>query len=484
MDDLKKKTLNGLIWKFSERICAQLVTFIVSIILARILLPEDYGAIALVMVFISIADVFVSSGFGSALIQKKDADQVDFSSVFYFNLGFSIIVYIILFIIAPFISSFYNMQVLSSVLRVLGLKIPLAAINSVQSAYISRHMLFKKFFLATLGGTIGSAVVGIIFAYNGYGVWALVAQYLFNSVVDTIILWFTVKWRPKKIFNFKRLKPLLNFGWKLLASKLVNEVISQLRNLIIGKVYTSSDLAYYNKGVSFPNLILTNINASITAVVYPAMSKLQDNSDRFKKYLLKSISYSTFIIAPIMMGMFIVSDNIIELLLTDKWMFCVPYVQIACLYSVFQPLTTMNLEAINAIGRSDLDLKFAIIKRGLAIILIILTVKYGVFVMALTDIIVTIVAVILNSTVNKKLFNITLLEYINSFMPHILRSTVMSIGIWIITRSILINYTKSLLITLILQVFIGIFIYILLCAFTRCKEFNEIIVKIKNIKNI
>lgn len=258
-----------MIWRFLERCGAQGVTFLVSIVLARLLDPSVYGTVALVTVFTAILQVFVDSGMGNALIQKKDADDLDFSSVFYFNLSACILLYVGMFFAAPLIASFYNMPDLTPVVRVLSLTLIISGVKNVQKAYVSRNLLFKKFFFATLGGTIGAAVIGIWMAWKGYGVWALVAQHLFNATLDTIILWVTVKWRPKRVFSLERLKGLFSYGWKLLVSALLDTGYNNLRSLIIGKLYTSADLAFFNRGKQFPNLVVTNINTSIDSVLLP-----------------------------------------------------------------------------------------------------------------------------------------------------------------------------------------------------------------------
>ena len=256
----KNKVISNFIWRFAERCGAQIVTLIVSIVLARILSPEDYGTVALVTVFTTIMQVFVDSGLGTALIQKKNADDIDFSSVFYFNCVVCLILYMIMFIAAPFIASFYEDSSLTPIVRVISLTIVISGIKGIQQSYVSRNMLFKRFFFSTIGGTIFSAFLGIYLAYTGFGVWAIVMQQLSNTAVDTLILWITVKWRPKKVFSWVRLKELLSFGWKMLASSLLDTVYNNLRNLVIGKFYTSADLAYYNQGDKFPKVIVTNIN--------------------------------------------------------------------------------------------------------------------------------------------------------------------------------------------------------------------------------
>ena len=310
-----KSLLSNFIWRFAERCGAQLVTFIVSIVLARILVPEDYGTIALVTIFTSILQVFVDSGLGTALIQKKDADDLDFSSVFYFNFVVCVILYIVMLFVAPVISAFYNDHSLIPIIRVASLTIVISGVKGIQQAYVSRNMLFKRFFFATLGGTIFSAFFGIGLAYAGFGVWSIVIQQLSNTAIDTLILWITVRWRPKKMFSLKRLKRLLSFGWKLLVSSLFDTVYNNLRNLIIGKVYSSSDLAYYNQGDKFPKLIVTNINSSIDSVLLPTLSSVQDNRERVKNMTRRAIKTSTYIMAPLMMGLAFCATPIVRLIL-------------------------------------------------------------------------------------------------------------------------------------------------------------------------
>ena len=284
MDNMtnRKNITKNFFWRFAERCGAQGIAFVVSIVLARLLAPEAYGIIALVTVFTNILNVFVDSGMGNALIQRKNADDTDFSTVFFFNMLLCTVLYMGMFVAAPWIAAFYKDPELTGVIRVLSLTLIISGVKNVQQAYVSRTMQFKKFFFSTLGGTIGSAVIGIAMAYAGFGVWALVAQQIFNQAVDTIILWITVKWRPKLKFSFKRLKKLFAYGWKLLVSSLLDTVYNNIRQVIIGKVYSSADLAYYNKGKHLPYLVITNVNVAIDSVLFPAISSKQDEIDRVK----------------------------------------------------------------------------------------------------------------------------------------------------------------------------------------------------------
>ena len=301
------KVFSNLIWRFSERIGAKLISVVVNLILARILAPELYGTVAIVLVFTEILQVFVESGFGTALIQKKDADDLDFSSVFFFNLAMSVLLYVLLFAFAPLISRLYGRPELLKIIRVVGLILIIAGVRNVQQAYVSRNMLFKRFFFSTLGGTVVSAVVGIFMAVKGFGVWAYVTQYLLNNLVGTLILWFTVKWRPVARFSLERLKGLFSYGWKLLVSSLLNIVSDKLRPLIIGYRFSPADLSFYNEGLLFPNLIVDNVNSSIDSVLLPALSQQQDSAEQVKTMTRRAIQISSYIMWPLMIGLFFFS---------------------------------------------------------------------------------------------------------------------------------------------------------------------------------
>ena len=463
---MKKTIIYNLIWKFSERISSQLVTLIISIILARILNPEDYGSIALVMVFITIADVFVSNGLGSVLIQKKNADNLDFSSVFYINILISVIIYTILYVFAPHVARFYNMPILSPALRILAIRIPLAAINSIQQAYISRNMLFKRFFWSTLLGTLISGIVGISMAYKGYGIYSLIFQYLFNTLISTLVLWITVKWRPFLKCSWSRARNLLSYGWKLLVSGLLDTGYNQMRNLIIGKLYTSTDLAFYNQGDKYPNLIVVNINSSISSVLFPAISIYQNDRKQVKNMTRRAIQVSSYVMWPCMIGLAAVSEPLIRLVLTDKWLPCIPYLKIFCFTYGLWPIHTANLQAINALGRSDLFLKMEIIKKVIGIISLIISIQFGPLAIAFSLVFTGIVSTFINSAPNRKLLDYKYSEQIHDLLPPLLLAIVMACFIYPISR-----FGFSNLSTLILQVILGGVVYLVGSYITKQKGF-------------
>lgn len=469
--------ISNFLWRFAERCGAQLVTFIVSIVLARILSPNDYGTIALVTVFITILQVFIDSGLSTALIQKKDADDLDFSSVFYFNLIVCIILYLLMFYNAPYIAKFYNDLSLTPIIRVISLTLIISGVKGVQQSYVSRNMLFKRFFFSTLGGTIFSAVLGITMAYAGFGVWAIVFQQLSNNTIDTLILWITVKWRPVKKFSWLRLKNLLSFGWKLLASSLLDTVYNNLRNMIIGKLYTPADLAFYNQGDKFPKLIVANINTSIDSVLLPTMSNEQDNPVRVKEMTRRAIKTSTYIMAPLMIGLAFCAEPIVRLVLTDKWLPCVPYLRIFCVTYLFWPIHTANLNAINSMGRSDLFLKLEVLKKIIGMILLLSTMWFGVMAMAYSLLISSFTSQLINTWPNRYLLKYKYTDQIADILPNLLIALIMGVIVYLISF-----LNISLLLSLVLQIVSGGIIYLILSIITKNDSFTYLINILKNRK--
>ena len=458
--------LSNFLWRFAERCGAQFVSLIVSIVLARLLSPDDYGIIALITVFTTILQVFVDSGLGTALIQKKNADELDFSSVFYFNIVMCIILYGIMFLISPAIALFYGESKLTPVIRVLSLTIVIAGLKGIQQAYISRNMLFKKFFFATIGGTVISAIIGIGMAYTGYGVWALVIQQLSNSIIDTIILWITVRWRPKFCFSWNRLKGLFSFGWKLLVSALLDTGYNSLSNLIIGKIYSPSQLAYYNQGDKYPNVIVTNINSSIDSVLLPALSSEQDNVDKVKIMTRRAIKISIFLMAPLMMGIVFASENIVKVTLTDKWLPCVFFLRVFCFVYMFWPIHTANLNAINALGHSEIFLKLEIIKKIIGLVGLIISMNISVRAMAYNALFVSFVSQVINSWPNKKLLKYGYIEQMRDVIPSILLALLMGICISFINL-----FPAKIYMILSIQILVGAIIYFGIARFLKFDEY-------------
>lgn len=420
-----RNVVKGLFWKFSERMCSQLVSFFVSIMLARLLTPDDYGAVSLITIFITISNVLITNGFSSALVQKKAADQLDFSSAFFFNFVLGIIIYGVLYLAAPVISKFYDIPELSPALRVLAIVVPIMGINSVQQAYVSRNMLFKKFFYSTLSGTLLSGVLGVILAYKNYGIWALVIQYVVNNTVNMLVLFGILEWKPELKVSMKRIRGLFSYGWKLLCSGLLDTGYSQIRGILIGKLYSSTDLGYYNRGQQYPQLVVTNINTTISSVLFPVLSKSQDNRNEVKIYTRKAIQVSSYIMWPIMAGLGICAEPIVRIMLTSKWLPCVPYLQIACFTYGIWPIHTANLEALKAMGRSDLFLKLEAIKKAIGMIVLLVTIPFGIMTMAMSAVWVSVISAFINAWPNRKILNYSYIEQIKDMLPSMCLSAIM-----------------------------------------------------------
>ncbi len=466
-NNIKEKTISSLFWLFMERIGAQLVSFIVSVVLARLLLPEEYGVISLVTIFITILNVFVSNSFSQALVQKKDSDELDFSSVFFFNLCFSVLLYLFLFFVAPLVSEFYEKEILTPVLRVLGLQLPIAGMKSVQYAYVSKKMQFRKFFLSTLCGILTSAIIGITMACNNCGVWALVGQSLSNIFIDFIVLSITIRWKPKLKISFQRLKVLISYGWKVLVSSLISTLYDDIRGLIIGKIYTTEDLAFYNRGKQFPYLIVNNVNSTISGVLFPVLSSQQDNKETVKNITQRSIKISSYIMIPLMTGLAIVATPMVQLLLTEKWLPCVPYVQILCFNAALMPIQTANGQAILALGKSDIYLRLEWIKKVTSLVIILLVSKISVMAIAVAGIFTAIFCSVVNAFPNKKLLNYSYKEQIKDILPYVLMSGAMAaIVYWIVYLPI------PVVLQLIMQVVLGTAIYVALSIVFKIESFK------------
>lgn len=469
-NSVKNRALSGFFWRFFERCGAQSVTLIVSIVLARLLDPAVYGTIALITVFTNILDVFVNGGFGNALIQKKDADDLDFSSVFYFNIAVCLALYGLLFLSAPLIARFYALPELTALVRVLGLTLVISGVKNVQQAYVSRNMLFKRFFFSTLGGTLGAAVIGIWMACRGYGVWALVVQQLFNAATDTCILWLTVKWRPKRMFSFRRLKRLFSYGWKLLVSGLLDTVYNNLRQLIIGKLYTKEDLAFYNKGSTYTSPIIMNVNNSIDSVLFPVMSDAQDDPETVRAMTRRAIRVSSYIIWPLMMGIASCAEPLVRILLTDKWLPCVPYMRIFCIVYAFWPIHTANLNAIKAMGRSDIFLRLELIKKAVGLTVLAVTMWFGVMAMAYSLLLTSVSSQLINSWPNRKLLQYTYGQQILDFLPSMLLAFAMFGVVWSVQ---LLGLGSA--VTLLIQIPLGVVFYAGMSKLLRFESFDYVL---------
>lgn len=470
---VKRKAISGIFWKFGERFFAQFISLTVSIILARILVPEDFSVVSIVTIFFSFSNILISGGLNTALIQKKDTDELDYSSVLFTTLFICLIVYGLLYFFAPSISSIYNNDLLTSLIRVMGLTLFVNALKSVICAKVSSNLDFRKFFFSTSVGTIISAIVGITMALNSFGAWSLVAQQMSNTIIDTICLAYVTKFKLKFIFSFKRLNGLFQYGWKIFAASIISEIYEQINPLIIGLKFSSADLAFYTKGKSFPALLNASVSETVSAVIFPVMSKFQNDMEYILILTRKYMRLSSYIVFPLMIGFFAVSDNFILLLLTDKWASSIPFVKIFCVSFMFNIIQTGNLQVIRAIGRSDILLLLEIIKKISYFLIIFLFVFFSQTPeqLALSSIFCTIVATIVNTYPNRNLIGYKYRLQFRDLLPNLSISILMGI-IVIMVGLIRLNPFVSI----IIQIITGILVYIILSLLTK----NENFIYLKN----
>ena len=474
---------NGLFWKLMERFGVQGTQFLLSLYLARILAPEHYGALSMMVIFTSLATVFIEGGLNTSLIQNKDVTEEDYSSIFWVSLTVAAILYSVIFLATPAIAAFYRMPEIIWPLRVLALMLLPGALNSVQLAKISRKMDFKKVFYSNVGGILIAGAAGIVLAKLGGGLWALVAQRLLNTVVTCIVMFVTVKWRPRFVCNFQRVKILFRFGWKILISRLLDTLYADLNSLVIGRKYNSSTLAYYNRGKHFPQFIINSVNGAVRSVMLPAMSAQQNDKGKLKQLMRNSMTMSAYIIFPMMAGLAAVATPLVRLLLTDKWLPCVPYLQVYCFSQAFYPIHSCNVQAINAMGRSDLFLKLEIIKKCYGIVALAIAVFCfdSPLAIAMTGLITTWISWFVNAFPNKRLIGYSYKEQIFDLFPILFMALgmcglVLLVGSWCQRAGML------PLVTMIVQIIVGVAVYLVLSMILKPSPYGKLMNQIKSLR--
>ena len=415
---LKSKVAKGAVWTLLEKLSTQAVGFVVGMILARLLTPEDYGTVALTGIFFAVAGVLVDSGFGNALIQKKDADELDFNSVFYLQLFLSVLAYFALFFAAPWIADFYKTPELKAIVRISAVSFFFNAVNAIQGAELTKKMLFHLSFRISLITCFTSAICGVTLAFLGYGVWALVWSSLITGLVGVIARWFIIAWRPRPMFSFARLKPLFAYGWKIAAVGISDKIFSNINSLLIGKFYLKSDVAFVNKGRSLPALAMNEIDGTLGRVSFPALVLLQDDKVKLREAMRRMMRCSTFLVFPMMVGIAICSYSWIRLLYGEKWTPAVPYMSLACFTFALWPFHTINIKGIIALGRSDIHLITEIIKKSAVLIVILSCFRLGVLPwMAISAFALGPFSLIVNAWPNKKLLNYTIGMQLRDVLP-------------------------------------------------------------------
>lgn len=463
--ELRNKAIKGFIWKLLEKVGNQFVSLVVQIVLARLLLPEEFGLIGYLTIFIAVSDILVEQGFASALIQKKDVDEIDFSSVFYVNLIVSIFVYAILFFCAPFLASFYGEPELCAITRIYLSSIILNAFGVVHNTILSKGLDFKKSFFRHLFGTISYGGIAIYLAYNGFGVWALIYGRLVGYFVGVVVLWVSVRWYPKSGISFERIKVLFAFSSRILGTRLLNTIFNNVNSLIVGRFYTSSDLGLYQRGQNIPQTVMGAVDGSMSEVMYPTFSKLQDDLPKLKSSLRRSMKLSTFVVFPMLIGLLVVTKPLIVILLTEKWLPCVPYMQLMCIICMFWPLAK-RLEALNALGLSKLTFRISIIVDCVLLVFIMILANYSIIHIMVGTIVLNFFSVVYVSYYTKKHLNYSFKELCLDLLPNLIPSIL--IGVLVFCVGLL---PLNIYIALLIQVICGIAAYACMALLFKNESF-------------
>jgi len=425
-ESLKKKTAKGMIWSAVERFSTQGVQFVFGIILARLLTPADYGVIAMLTIFIAVSQTFIDSGLGNAVIRKIDRTEKDMSTMFFFNIGMSLVCYGVIFLIAPLAAKFYNMPELILILRVLALRLVIQAFSIAQITHLTIKINFKIQAKVSFVSAILSGIVGIIFAYRGYGVWSLVIQTLANSFLTSLLFTALVRWRPTSIFSIESFKYMFSFGSKILASGILETVYKNIYALVIGKFYSSAQLGNYAKADRFAQFPSSNLTAILQRVSFPVLSTLQNNPERLRSSYLKFINLSAFIVFPLMTGLLAIAKPMTFLLLTEKWSEMIPLLQIVCLSMMWYPVHAINLNVLQVLGRSDLFLRLEIIKKILGVTILCITLPMGIMEMCLGQIVSAWICLFINTYYSGKFLQAGYVVQMKFLFPLFVNSVVMA----------------------------------------------------------
>jgi len=466
---LKSKTVHALFWSFLERGGEQGIRFVVSVILARILFPEQFGLIAMLTIFIALARSLVDSGFGSALIQKKEITHEDKCSVFYFNIVLGFVMAGLLCLAAPWIAAFFGAPLLTPLTRVLSITLVTSSFGIIHGILLSKQLDFKMWLKVRLISTFISGLVGISMAYKGFGVWSLVAQQLTSSVVNALSLWVLCSWRPSLTFSVAALRGMFGFGSKLLVSSIIDTFFKHIYLIVIGKVFAPAQLGYFGRARGIQQLPVNNLSIPVKRVTFPVFSTIQDDKERLKRLVHKAMTTLVLIHFPIMIGLAIVAEPLVIVLLTEKWVPCIPYLQLLCFAGLLYPLHLINVNVLIAQGRSDLFLRLEIVKKILTIIAIAITWRWGIKALIYGQIAQSFIAYYLNCYYTGKILRYPFQEQVADVMPYLSAASLMGAGVYVIRLAPI----ESRLMLLVGQVVTGALLYTTLCYGFRLTAFKE-----------
>lgn len=431
-EDLRNQSISGMKWSAIERFSVQGIQFVIGLILARLLTPSDYGIIGMVAIFMAISQTIIDSGFSKALIQKQDRTEVDFSTAFFFNIIVGLICYLILFLASPYIASFFNEPILKDVLRVLAINLFLNSLAVVPIAKLSIKVDFKTQSKASIVSTILSGALGIVLAYKGVGVWALVAQSVSHSFINVVVLWYLLKWRPQWKYSWKSFKKLFGYGSNVLVAGIISTIYANINTLVIGKFYTPNDLGNFTRGQQFPSLLSTNLTTIVQRVTFPILSKIQDDDNRLSSVYRDYIKISSLGIFFLLVLLSFIAEPLVTFLLTDKWIDAVIYLQVFCYALMFDHICAINLNLLYVKGKTKLILRLEIIKKSIAFIILMSSIPFGVFAICLSQVVYTQVAVYINTYYTGKLLNLGYFKQLKDYMPYFIISLIACLPCWLI----------------------------------------------------
>lgn len=468
-DSLKDKAADGVVWKTVERIVSQVVHFAVGIVLARLLNPSDYGTVGLLAIFFAIAGTFQDSGFGMALVQKKNRTQEDFSTVFLFSIAASLIIYTILFFSAPLIANFYNVPILTDITRVSSLSFIISGLTGVQYAKLNIDLNFRFMSIMSIVGLLISAVTGITLAYMGWGVWALVWQGLISSIITGIVIWVSSGWHPSFVFSVKSFRQLFNYGGKLLTSNLINTVYNNLYTLVIGKVFNPATVGQYNRANGYAQMPMNIVNSLSMGVNFPILAKIQDDDERLLRAYTKLMRVPMYVLYPILVGVIVVARPLITVMIGEKWLPCVPMLQILCVGYMFMPLSHTNLNLLFVKGRTDLTLKMEFIKKPVAFLLLFVSIPFGIIWMVAGRAFYSVLVFFYNTYYTKKILNYGWKEQLVALVPIYVNVAIMAVLIW----SSMICFENDV-IKLSIGIPVGIASYIIVSVLMHDESFYDV----------
>ncbi len=477
MGTLKDKTVKGVIWSSIDRFTTQGISFVFSMLIARLLLPSDYGVVAMLGIFMAVAQCFVDSGFGTALIQKKDRTETDFSTVFYFNIVVACLFYGLLWLASPYIAQFYDMPLLESVTKVVGLNLVIGSFAGIQGAQLSIAIDFKSRAKISVITTLFTGIVGLWLAYKGYGVWALVFQGLSSNILRTILLWVIVRWKPKLVFSWKSFKELFSFGSKLLASALLDTIYNNIYPIVIGKCFSATSLGVYSRAESLSHFPSSNITGVLQSVTFPVLCSIQDEEARLADAYKRFLRLSAFIIFPLMMGLSAVADPFIRIALTDKWEGAIPFLQILCFALMWYPIHAINLNLLQVKGRSDYFLKLEVLKKIVGVTALCITVPMGLTAMCYGRIVVSIICLVLNTYYTNKLIGYGFTKQMKDLTHIILHSLVMYGIVFAI-----VHWLPTLWLQLTVGILVGAAYYLIGAYLLKFDELQELLSILKRKK--